>query len=238
LKFEGVRFSYGKELVLKKADIIFKKGEVTGLIGPSGAGKTTLVDLILGIITPDTGRVNINNLSPVSAINKWPGAISYVPQDTIIINGTIKENVALGYVGNDIEDQRVHESLRIAQLSDYINELPDGINSYVGDRGVRISGGQRQRLGIARAMFTKPSLLVLDEATSSLDGITESYISESIQSMRGDVTVIMIAHRLSTVRESDLVVYLDKGKVIATGSFDQVRISVPNFDEQAKLMGL
>jgi ABC-type multidrug transport system fused ATPase/permease subunit len=146
--------------------------------------------------------------------------------------------VALGYVGNDIEDQRVHESLRIAQLSDYINELPDGINSYVGDRGVRISGGQRQRLGIARAMFTKPSLLVLDEATSSLDGITESYISESIQSMRGDVTVIMIAHRLSTVRESDLVVYLDKGKVIATGSFDQVRISVPNFDEQAKLMGL
>ena len=240
VSLEKVSFSYSKKELFAVVDVTFmiKPGTITSIVGTSGAGKTTLVDLILGIIAPDNGKVIINGLSPALAINKWPGAISYVPQDTIIINGTIRENVALGYTGDEIDDQRIHESLRIAQLSDYINELPDGINSYVGDRGVRISGGQRQRLGIARAMFTKPSLLVLDEATSSLDGITESYISESIQAMRGDVTVIMIAHRLSTVRQSDLVVYLDKGKVIATGSFDEVRIRVPNFDEQAKLMGL
>lgn len=240
VSLEKVYFSYSKKELFAVSDVTFmiKPGTITSIVGTSGAGKTTLVDLILGIIAPDNGKVIINGLSPALAINKWPGAISYVPQDTIIINGTIKENVALGYTGDEIDDQRIHESLRIAQLSDYINELPDGINSYVGDRGVRISGGQRQRLGIARAMFTKPSLLVLDEATSSLDGITESYISESIQAMRGDVTVIMIAHRLSTVRQSDLVVYLDKGKVIATGSFNEVRSSVPNFDEQAKLMGL
>jgi ATP-binding cassette, subfamily B, bacterial PglK len=240
VSLEKVCFSYSKKELFAVSDVTFmiKPGTITSIVGTSGAGKTTLVDLILGIIAPDNGKVIINGLSPALAINKWPGAISYVPQDTIIINGTIKENVALGYSGDEIDNQRIHESLRIAQLSDYINELPDGINSYVGDRGVRISGGQRQRLGIARAMFTKPSLLVLDEATSSLDGITESYISESIQAMRGDVTVIMIAHRLSTVRQSDLVVYLDKGKVIATGSFNEVRSSVPNFDEQAKLMGL
>lgn len=240
VSLEKVYFSYSKKELFAVSDVTFmiKPGTITSIVGTSGAGKTTLVDLILGIIAPDNGKVIINGLSPALAINKWPGAISYVPQDTIIINGTIKENVALGYTGEEIDDQRILESLRIAQLSDYIKELPDGIDSYVGDRGVRISGGQRQRLGIARAMFTKPSLLVLDEATSSLDGITESYISESIQAMRGDVTVIMIAHRLSTVRQSDLVVYLDKGKVIATGSFDEVRINVPNFDEQAKLMGL
>ena len=240
VSLEKVCFSYSKKELFAVSDVTFmiKPGTITSIVGTSGAGKTTLVDLILGIIAPDNGKVIINGLSPALAINKWPGAISYVPQDTIIINGTIKENVALGYTGDEIDNQRIHESLRIAQLSDYIDELPDGINSYVGDRGVRISGGQRQRLGIARAMFTKPSLLVLDEATSSLDGITESYISESIQAMRGDVTVIMIAHRLSTVRQSDLVVNLDKGKVIATGSFNEVRSSVPNFDEQAKLMGL
>jgi ABC-type multidrug transport system fused ATPase/permease subunit len=240
VSLEKVYFSYSKKELFAVSDVTFmiKPGTITSIVGTSGAGKTTLVDLILGIIAPDNGKVIISGLSPALAINKWPGAISYVPQDTIIINGTIKENVALGYTGDEIDDQRILESLRIAQLSDYIKELPDGIDSYVGDRGVRISGGQRQRLGIARAMFTKPSLLVLDEATSSLDGITESYISESIQAMRGDVTVIMIAHRLSTVRQSDLVVYLDKGKVIATGSFNEVRIKVPNFDEQAKLMGL
>ncbi len=240
VSLEKVYFSYSKKELFAVSDVSFmiKPGTITSIVGTSGAGKTTLVDLILGIIAPDNGKVIINGLSPALAINKWPGAISYVPQDTIIINGTIKENVALGYTGDEIDDQRILESLRIAQLSDYIKELPDGIDSYVGDRGVRISGGQRQRLGIARAMFTKPSLLVLDEATSSLDGITESYISESIQAMRGNVTVIMIAHRLSTVRQSDLVVYLDKGKVIATGSFNEVRIKVPNFDEQAKLMGL
>jgi len=240
VSLDKVSFSYSNKEIFAVSEVTFdiKPGTITSIVGTSGAGKTTLVDLILGIITPDQGRITISSLSPALAINKWPGAISYVPQDTIIINGTIMENVALGYTGKEFDEHRIYESLKIAQLSDFVNELPEGVNAYVGDRGVRISGGQRQRLGIARAMFTKPSLLVLDEATSSLDGVTESYISESIQAMRGDVTVIMIAHRLSTVRDSDLVIYMDKGKVISTGTFEEVRAKVPNFDEQAKLMGL
>jgi ABC-type multidrug transport system fused ATPase/permease subunit len=237
---DKVSFSYSAREIFAVSEVNFhiKPGTITSIVGTSGAGKTTLVDLILGILTPDQGNVTINNLKPISAITKWPGAISYVPQDIIIINGTIKENVALGYIGNEFDEQKVYESLKIAQLSEFINSLPDGINTYVGDRGVKISGGQRQRLGIARAMFTKPSLLILDEATSSLDGITESYISDAIQAMRGDVTVIMIAHRLSTVRNSDLVIYMDQGKIITTGNFDEVRKKVPNFDQQARLMGL
>ena len=240
VELENVSFSYSGRDKFAVSEVSFdiKPGTITSIVGTSGAGKTTLVDLILGIITPDQGKVTVSNLSPIYAINKWPGAISYVPQDIIIINGTIKENIALGFTEKEFDEQRIYESLKTAQLSDFVESLQDGINTYVGDRGVKISGGQRQRLGIARAMYTKPSLLVLDEATSSLDGITESYIADSIQSMRGNVTVIMIAHRLSTARDSDLVIYMEHGKIIATGDFDDIRKKVPNFDEQAKLMGL
>jgi len=240
ISLDKVSFSYSTEKAFAITDVnlTIKPGTITSIVGSSGAGKTTLVDLILGIITPDNGKVTICNIDPATAINMWPGAISYVPQDTIVINGTIRENVSLGFAGNEFDENRIYESLQIAQLDKFVNQLPDGINTYVGDRGVKISGGQRQRLGIARAMFTKPQLLILDEATSSLDGMTESYISESIQAMRGDVTVIMIAHRLSTVRNSDLVIYMDQGKIISTGSFEEVREKVPNFDQQAKLMGL
>lgn len=132
----------------------------------------------------------------------------------------------------------VNDALRIGQLIEFAEQLPEGIDSYVGDRGTRISGGQRQRLGIARAMFTKPHLLVLDEATSSLDGETEANISGAIQNMRGLVTVVMIAHRLSSVRHADVVLYLEAGEILASGTFEEVRNAVPNFDKQAQLMGL
>ena len=240
ISLDKVNFSYSNEKIFAVSEVTFdiEPGTITSIVGPSGAGKTTLVDLILGIITPDDGKVCISGLNPALTIKKWPGAIAYVPQDTIIINGTILENVALGYTGKEFGEARIYESLQIAHLDDFVNQLPDGINTHVGDRGVNISGGQRQRLGIARAMFTKPSLLILDEATSSLDGITESYISESIQAMRGNVTVVMIAHRLSTVVNSDLIIYVDQGKIVTTGNFSEVRAKVPNFDEQAKLLGL
>ena len=213
-------------------------GSSVAFVGPSGAGKTTIVDVILGVLSPDIGHVTISGLPPLAAVAKWPGAVSYVPQDVVISNGTIRENVALGFPAQVASDELVMSALKVANLSDFVAGLPQGVDTPVGERGTKISGGQRQRLGIARAMFTKPHLLVLDEATSSLDGETEASISAAIHALRGSTTVVMIAHRLSTVRNADIVVYMSKGKIIATGTFEEVRNVVPDFDRQAKSMGL
>jgi len=213
-------------------------GSFVAFVGPSGAGKTTIIDVLLGVLKPDEGQVLISGFDPLMAVSKWPGAVSYVPQDVVIAAGTIRENVALGYPLETATDELVMSALKVAQLNEFITDLPLGIDTQVGERGAKISGGQRQRLGIARAMFTKPHLLVLDEATSSLDGETEANISEAIHSLRGSTTVVMIAHRLSTVRDADIVVYLSEGKVLATGTFNEVRNAIPDFDRQAKLMGL
>ena len=213
-------------------------GAFVAFVGPSGAGKTTIVDVLLGVLNPDIGDVLISGLPPLLAITKWPGAISYVPQDVVIASGTIRQNVALGYPLQAATDELVGSAINIAHLNDFVAGLPNGIDTQVGERGTKISGGQRQRLGIARAMFTRPYLLVLDEATSALDGETEASISTAIHELRGSTTVVMIAHRLSTVRNADIVVYLSEGKIIAKGTFDEVRNSVPDFDHQAKLMGL
>ena len=213
-------------------------GSSVAFVGSSGAGKTTIIDVLLGVLNPDTGSVLISGLPPLLAVAKWPGAVSYVPQDVVISAGTIRENVALGYPPEAATDELVMSALRVAHLDKFVAGLPDGVDTQVGERGAKISGGQRQRLGIARAMFTRPHLLVLDEATSSLDGETEASISDAIHALRGSTTVVMIAHRLSTVRNADIVVYLSEGKVMATGTFEEVRKAVPDFDRQAKLMGL
>jgi ABC-type multidrug transport system fused ATPase/permease subunit len=213
-------------------------GTSIAFVGPSGAGKTTMIDILLGVLNPDSGKVLISGLPPLLAVAKWPGAVSYVPQDVVISAGTIRENIALGYPIEEATDELVLGALKVAHLDGFVSDLPNGIDTQVGERGARISGGQRQRLGIARAMFTRPHLLVLDEATSSLDGETEANISDAIHALRGSTTVVIIAHRLSTIRNADRVVYLSKGKVLATGTFDEVRKAVPDFDLQAKIMGL
>lgn len=223
---------------LSDLSLHISEGLSVAIVGASGAGKTSLVDALLGVVPINDGQVRISGLSPSEAINKWPGAISYVPQDVSISNGTIRQNVSLGYPSELATDELVWAALEVAQLKTFVRDLPLGLETPVGERGTRLSGGQRQRLGIARAMFTRPKLLVLDEATSSLDGQTEADISNAIEKLQGSVTVILIAHRLSTVRNSNKVVYLEEGKILSTGSFDEVRVSVPNFDLQAKLMGL
>jgi ABC-type multidrug transport system fused ATPase/permease subunit len=214
------------------------KGSLVAFVGPSGAGKTTVIDILLGVLHPDVGKVTISGLSPQLAVSKWPGAVAYVPQDVAIAAGTIRDNVALGYPKEVAVDELVWPALTVAHLDKFIDASLQGIDTEVGERGARISGGQRQRLGIARAMFTQPQLLVMDEATSSLDGETEAAITEAIKSLRGTTTVIMIAHRLSTIREADIVVYMRQGKIISTGTFDELRKEIPDFNNQAKLMGL
>jgi len=236
---DHVTLTYPDKQVPAIADVslTIPAGTSIAFVGPSGAGKTTMIDILLGVLNPDSGKVLISGLPPLLAVAKWPGAVSYVPQDVVISAGTIRENIALGYPIEEATNELVLGALKVAHLDGFVSDLPNGIDTQVGERGARISGGQRQRVGIARAMFTRPHLLVLDEATSSLDGETEANISDAIHALRGSTTVVIIAHRLSTVRNADRVVYLSKGKVIATGTFDEVRKAVPDFNRQAKIMG-
>lgn len=223
---------------VKNVTLKIRSGESVAIVGPSGAGKTSLIDLILGVQPPDSGMVLISGKNPEEAVALWPGAIAYVPQEIRISNSTFRENVSLGFSQESDNDDLIWEALEIAQLTEFVKNLPLELSTQVGNRGTALSGGQRQRLGIARALFPRPKLLVLDEATSSLDGQTEVAISSAINKMKGSVTLLIIAHRLSTVRNVDKVIYLDNGEIVFQGTFDQVRDAVPNFDIQAKLMGL
>lgn len=234
----GLTYPSSEKPALDQINLTLQKGQSLAVVGPSGAGKTTLVDVLLGILIQDQGCVSISGLTPKEAVQNWPGAIAYVPQNVTIMNGTIRENVALGFDPDQFTDEYVLEALAHAQLTDLVNQLPDGLDTQVGERGTKLSGGQRQRIGIARALFTNPLLLVLDEATSSLDGQTESDFSEAIKRLHGEVTVVLIAHRLSTIRNADQVIYLSDGRIIARGSFDEVRKAVPDFDKQAGLNGI
>jgi len=234
-----VKFSYSttSDWALEIASLKIHEGSQVAIVGPSGGGKSTLVDVILGVIEPKSGEVLISGMRPREAIKKWPGAIGYVPQNITAIKGTLLENIALG---NDLalaDQDRVKEILELSQLTQSMG----GSQKYedqITDGGKNLSGGQLQRLGIARALFSAPKLIVLDEATSALDAQTEEAISGAINSLKGKITVLLIAHRLSSVRNADTIVYVDKGKILASGTIEEVRRLVPNFEIQAKLMGL
>jgi ABC-type multidrug transport system fused ATPase/permease subunit len=235
-----LNFSYdplGKETI-SNVSFQLQPGQTLAIVGTSGSGKTTLVDLLLGILDPTAGEVLISGSNPIDTISRWPGAISYVPQNVSLIEGTIRENVCMGFPSEQVDDALVNNAIHGASLSRFIVESQLGLDTQVGEIGSKISGGERQRIGIARALLSNPKLLILDEATSSLDGETEAEITESIQLIKGKVTIVIIAHRLSTVRNADLVLYLENGRVLSLGSFEDVRREIPNFDVQAKLMGL
>ena len=233
-----LRYPGSEHLALDKVSLSIQPGQSVAFVGSTGAGKSTLADVILGAVFPDLGEVFISGRAPISTVREWPGAIAYVPQDVAILSGTVRENVALGVSTEDIDDALVWEALQRAELADFLGENRSGIDTVVGENGVQLSGGQRQRLGIARALYSRPRLLVLDEATSALDAETERIIAHTLESLAGEVTLIIIAHRLATVRNCDQVFYLSDGELVSSGTFEQVRAAVPDFDKQAQLLGL
>jgi ABC-type multidrug transport system fused ATPase/permease subunit len=234
----GFSFPAGADAQIRGVTLDVPAGTSLALVGPTGAGKTTIADLALGLFVPDSGEVLISGHEPTHAIAMWPGAIAYVPQEVPVISGTIRDNVALGLPPHLTHDERVWAALRQAHLADFLREQRDGLDTVVGEHGVRLSGGQRQRLGMARALYTRPRLLVLDEATSALDSVTEKAISDTLHSLHGTVTLIVIAHRLATIRTADQIAYIEDGRVLAVGTFDFVRESVPEFHRQAAILGL
>ena len=236
--FQGISFRYrdNTENTLKEMNFEILEGEWIAIAGPSGSGKTTLVDLMLGILKPTTGVITLSETEPELIISKFPGCVAYVPQESFIVEGTVKQNVALGVEDEKIDDDRVLFCLEIVGLSDLVSNSSLGINIRVGELGSKISGGQKQRLGIARALYSDPKLLILDEATSALDAISEEKIIDCLKQLKGKITIVSIAHRLSTVINSDRVFYLENGIIVASGKFNDVRKAVPNFDRQAEIL--
>jgi ABC-type multidrug transport system fused ATPase/permease subunit len=240
IAIKGLEFKYSgsDKNAVSNINLELNTGMYVAVVGPSGAGKSTFVDLMLGLHHPSSGRVEISGLDAIDAIEKWPGAVAYVPQEIQLVSGTITENVLLGFANDEQNNKLVLSALKKAQLNEYIDAKDGILETNIGDEGGKLSGGQRQRIGIARALLTNPKILVMDEATSALDAQTEDNISNTISKIKQESLVIVVAHRLATARKADLVIYMEEGKIKAQGSFDQVRALVPNFDTQAQLMGL
>lgn len=207
------RYPGMEENVIDHAEFVIKKGQIVALIGESGAGKTTLADILLGLLPPQYGKIRADEMDIFKNIDKWHKAIGYIPQTIYLSDDTIRNNVAFGIYEEQIDDEAVTEALKKAQLYEFVDGLSDGVETLVGDRGVRLSGGQRQRIGIARALYHDPEILVLDEATSALDNETETAVMEAIESLRGEKTMIIIAHRLTTIRNADVIYEVVDGKV-------------------------
>jgi ABC-type multidrug transport system fused ATPase/permease subunit len=237
---DNLTFYYSKELKPALQNISFQidSGSTLAIIGSSGSGKTTLADCLLGLLEPTSGKVEIDKTSPeiYRLINS--GSIAYVSQDVSLIDGPIRENVAFALPESEIDDAKIYQALKRAHIDDFVKNLPQGLETVVGERGTRLSGGQRQRIGIARALYSNPKILVLDEATSALDAETEAAITGMLKELHGEVTIISIAHRLSTVMHSDLVLFLRDGKLAGSGKFEELVKQHPDLAHQAELLGI
>lgn len=240
VEVSNVSFRYpgAEQQAVRNFSLSLREGQSVALVGPTGAGKSTIADIVLGLIEPDSGSISISGNSPRENIILNPGQIAYVPQATSIVRGNIRDNVALGVPARDVDDSRIWEALTRAQLSNFLSVNREGLETLVGERGIQLSGGQRQRLGLARALYTRPELLVLDEATSALDAETEAAITEALSSLEGQVTTITIAHRIATIRNCDVIIYLENGAEVARGNFEELKKISPSFYNQAQLSGL
>jgi ATP-binding cassette subfamily C protein len=240
VKLDKVSYSYPGNLkyAIKELDFQAKPGEFIGITGISGAGKSTLVNLILGLIEPTHGTVLISGLNPREASEKFPGAVSYVPQEIYISDSSVRENITLGFDETSVTSDIIEDAIKKSSLEKFILDQKEGLSFMVGEQGNKISGGERQRLGIARALITNPKILILDEATSSLDGVTEAEITNAIEGLAGDTTIIVIAHRLSTVKNADRILFLKNGEKVSEGTFTELRRLQPDFRTLCEHMGL
>jgi ABC-type multidrug transport system fused ATPase/permease subunit len=238
---KNLRFRYPNSEAEVLRDITFNitPGEFLAIVGPSGAGKSTLVDLLMGVIRDSSDAIKIGANSPREMVKKNPGILGYVPQRVVLMNRTLKENIALGVPIDQIDIAAVWEALDKSALSSFVSALPGGLETIVAEGGNNLSGGQVQRIGLARALYSRPKILILDEATSALDAETEKEISDALNSLRGKMTLIVVAHRLATVKKADRILYLAPyGTQSTMGTFEELRKLIPSFDKQAELLGL
>jgi ABC-type multidrug transport system fused ATPase/permease subunit len=232
LRLEHVVFRYDGQAraALDDVSLTIRPHQSVGLVGRSGAGKTTVADLILGLHQPSVGRIVVDDVVLEGAtLRAWRQRVGYVPQHVFLANSTVWENIALGVPADRIDREAVRRAAHLAQATDFIDALPQQFDTFVGERGVKLSGGQQQRLGIARALYHRPDILVFDEATSALDGLTEDFVMDAIRSLAGELTIILIAHRLRTVEACDRIIMLDAGRVAAEGTFAELQQSSAHF---------
>lgn len=225
LVLDNVEYRYqdSQVSVLKGISTVITRGKTTAFVGSSGAGKSTLLDVLLGLLEPSSGKITCGGQSIFEDLPSWYTCVSLVPQDVFLLDDTLERNIAFGERRGHVDHERLMNAIDLAQLSPLVKEMPEGLNTRLGERGVRLSGGQRQRVGIARALYRRPQILVLDEATSALDNATEKKISETIESLSGSMTIVIVAHRLSTVKNADKVVFMSEGRITAEGSFAEVQ---------------
>ncbi|HLS44796.1 MAG TPA: ABC transporter ATP-binding protein [Ornithinicoccus sp.] len=240
LRLEHVTFTYpgGETPAVRDVTLELPFGQTLALVGASGSGKTTLVDIILGLLEPQEGQVLVGGTPLPRVLQGWRARVGYVPQDVSLFDASVARNVALSWKDDEVDEEQVRRALARAQLLDVVESRPGGIHGKVGERGLNLSGGQRQRLGVARALYTDPLVLVMDEATSALDTSTEAAVTTAIRELAGEVSVIVVAHRLATIRHSEQVCFMRDGAMIAKGTFDEVVAAEPDFAQQAALAGL
>jgi ATP-binding cassette, subfamily B, bacterial PglK len=226
IELENITFCYPKmeRNALQGINLKIRRGESIAIIGRSGSGKTTLVDVILGLLQPDAGDIKVDGQSVYNDLRAWQNMVGYIPQSIFLTGDSIERNIAFGVPDEQIDRQRMESAIHLAQLTHVIAELPKGLKTEVGERGVRLSGGQRQRIGIARALYHTRDILILDEATSALDNETEQLVTDAIQALSGTKTMIIIAHRLSTVEHCDHVYQMEKGNIVQSGTYQEVVI--------------
>lgn len=235
LREMSFRFPDSEQYVLRGISLRIVQNRTTAFVGSSGAGKSTLLDLVLGLLQPTEGVIEAGGRSISDDLASWYSGLGVVPQDVFLLNDSLTANIAFGVARDRVDLARIDEVIRMAQLGDLVAELPEGLDTVVGERGVRMSGGQRQRIGLARALYRRPSVLVLDEATSALDNVTEHEIAATLAALQGSLTIVIVAHRLSTVRHADTLVFLKEGQVEAEGTFEEVRARSADFARLVEL---